>query len=125
MPIKTHSKFARWKSCRSSEELTEVHHGASLPGPDCGGRLRLVATIEDTSARGFRSAERAVVEKILTHVRRTRPPEPCGGWKPLECGHLGLPVDPPCPSPARTPAWLPGVRRAADHEHDAGGHWAD
>ena len=65
-----------------------------LACPDCGGRLRLLATIED----------RAVVEKILTH--------------------LGLPADPPCPSPARTPEWLPGVRRAADHEHDAGGHWA-
>ena len=73
--------------------------------PDCGGRLRLLATIEGTSARGFRSAGRAVVEKILTH--------------------LGLPVEPPRPSPARTPAWLRGVRRAADHEHDAGGHWAD
>jgi hypothetical protein len=66
-----------------------------LACPDCGGRLRLLATIE----------ERAVVEKILTH--------------------LGLPADPPCPSPARTPEWLPDVRRAADHEHDAGGHWAD
>ena len=63
--------------------------------PDCGGRLRLLATIED----------RAVVETILTH--------------------LGLPADPPCPSPARTPEWLPGVRRAADHEYDTGGHWAD
>ena len=57
-----------------------------LACPDCGGRLRLLATIE----------ERAVVEKILTH--------------------LGLPVDPPRPSPARTPAWLPSVRNAADHE---------
>jgi hypothetical protein len=66
-----------------------------LACPDCGGRLRLLATI----------AERAVVEKILMH--------------------LGLPADPPCPSPARTPEWLPGVRRAADHDHDAGGHWAD
>ena len=47
-----------------------------LACPDCGGRLRLLATIED----------RAVVEKILTH--------------------LGLPVDPPCPSPARTPVAL-------------------
>jgi hypothetical protein len=46
-----------------------------------------------------------VVEKILTH--------------------LGLPVDPLRPSPARTPEWLPGVRRAADHEHDTGGYWAD
>ena len=51
-----------------------------LACPDCGGRLRLLATIED----------RAVVEKILTH--------------------LGLPVDLPQPSAARTPAWLPGVR---------------
>jgi hypothetical protein len=57
-----------------------------LACPDCGGRLRLLATIED----------RAVVETILTH--------------------LGLPVDPPHPSPARTPAWLPGVRDRADHE---------
>ena len=66
-----------------------------LACPDCGGRLRLLATIED----------RAVVETILTH--------------------LGLPVDPPRPSPARTPAWLPGVRERADHEDDTGGHWAD
>jgi hypothetical protein len=65
-----------------------------LACPNCGGRLRLLATIED----------RAVVEKILTH--------------------LGLPVDPPQPSAARTPEWLPGVRDAADHER-AGGHWAD
>ena len=64
-----------------------------LACPDCGGRLRLLATI----------ADRAVVEKILTH--------------------LGLPADRPCPSPARTPAWLPGVRdRADDADH---GHWAD
>jgi hypothetical protein len=66
-----------------------------LACPDCGGRLRLLATIED----------RAAVEKILTH--------------------LGLPVEPPHPSPARTPAWLPDVREAADHAPDAGGHWAD
>ena len=38
--------------------------------------------------------------------------------------HLGLPADPPQPSAARTPAWLPGVRHAVDHEL-AGGHWAD
>src|SRR5512139_2115262 len=66
-----------------------------LACPDCGGRLRLLATIED----------RAAVEKILTH--------------------LGLPVELPPPSAARTPAWLPGVRERADHEPDAGGHWAD
>ena len=66
-----------------------------LACPDCGGRLRLLATIE----------ERAVVEQILTH--------------------RGLPVDLPQPSPARTPAWLQGVRDRADHEPDAGGHQAD
>jgi hypothetical protein len=64
-----------------------------LACPDCGGRLRLLATIED----------RTVVEKILTH--------------------LGLPVDLPQPSAARTPAWLPGVRAGADHQDDTGGHW--
>ena len=66
-----------------------------LACPDCGGRLRLLATIED----------RATVAKILTH--------------------LGLPVELPQPSAPRAPAWLPGVREAADHEPDAGGHWAD
>ena len=66
-----------------------------LACPGCGGRLRLLATIED----------RAVVEQILTH--------------------LGLPVDLPQPAAARTPAWLPGVRNGAECEHDAGGHWAD
>jgi hypothetical protein len=65
-----------------------------LACPDCGGRLRLLATIE----------ERAVVEQILTHLR--------------------LPVALPQPSPARTPAWLRGVRDRADHEPDAGGHWS-
>jgi len=50
-----------------------------LACPDCGGRLRLLATIQ----------ERAVIEKILLH--------------------LGLPVDPPSPAPARAPDWLPGL----------------
>jgi hypothetical protein len=75
-----------------------------LACPDCGGLLRLLATIEDTPARGFRRAGRAVVEKILTH--------------------LGLPVDPPregqtgrgsvsCPSSG---IWtVPIVRSHADH----------
>ena len=57
-----------------------------LASPDCGGRLRLLATIEDW----------AVVEKILTH--------------------LGLPADPPQPWAARTPAWLlvaPGCARGS------------
>ena len=44
--------------------------------PDCGGRLRLVATI----------ADRRVIETILAH--------------------LGLPLALPSPAPARAPAWL-------------------
>ena len=39
--------------------------------------------------------------------------------------HLDLPADPPQPSAARTPEWLPGVRAAADREDHAGAHWAD
>ena len=46
--------------------------------PDCGGRLRLLATI----------ADRAVIRKIL--------------------GHLGLPAELPSPAPARRPQWLSG-----------------
>ena len=46
--------------------------------PDCRGRVRLIATIDD----------REVIEKILRH--------------------LGLPVDPPVPTPARDPPWLAG-----------------
>ncbi len=66
-----------------------------LACPDCGGRLRLLATIE----------ERGVVEKILRH--------------------LGLPVDLPQPSAARTQEWLPGVRTVADYyEDEAGAYWS-
>jgi hypothetical protein len=63
-----------------------------LACPDCGGRLRLVATIED----------RAVIAMILLH--------------------LGLPVDPPSPAPARSPEWLPGVPSGLD---DGTGQWSD
>ena len=52
-----------------------------------------------------RTEDRAVVEKILTH--------------------LGLPADLTRPSAARTPEWLPGVRDGADHADPAGAHWAD
>ena len=52
--------------------------------PDCGGRLRLIATITD----------QAVIEKILRH--------------------LGLPTDAPTPTPARVAGWLPGVDTPAD-----------
>jgi len=62
--------------------------------PDCGGRLRFVATIEDTSAGGLRSAGRAVIEKILRHLQ--------------------LPIDPPAPAPARRAAWLPGFEPTAE-----------
>jgi hypothetical protein len=55
-----------------------------LACPDCGGRLRFVATIED----------RAVIEKILRH--------------------LELPIDPPAAAPARRADWLPGFEPAAD-----------
>jgi hypothetical protein len=75
--------------------LRRVFQFDILACPDCGGRLRLLATIED----------RAAAEKILKH--------------------LGLPVDLPQPSAARTPAWLPGVRGGAGHDPAAGGHWAD
>jgi hypothetical protein len=56
-----------------------------LACPDCGGRLRLVATI----------TERPVIETILEH--------------------LGLPVAPPTPAPARSPAGstLPRPRKRA------------
>ena len=48
-----------------------------LACPDCGGRLRLVATIADPR----------VIARILAH--------------------LGLPLEPPCPAPPRQPSWLP------------------
>jgi hypothetical protein len=50
-----------------------------LACPDCGGRLRFVATIED----------RAVIEKILRH--------------------LDLPMDSAAAAPARAPGYLPGL----------------
>jgi uncharacterized protein YbaR (Trm112 family) len=64
-----------------------------LACPECGGRLRLIATITDTPARGFRRAGSSVIDKILTH--------------------LGLPTESPTPMPARVAGWLPGVEPAA------------
>jgi putative transposase len=55
-----------------------------LACPDCGGRLRLIATIDD----------RDVIEKILRH--------------------LGLPVELPTAVPARVVDWLPGVNSLAE-----------
>ena len=62
---------------------------------DCGGRLRLLATI----------ADRAVIEKILRH--------------------LGLPADLPNPAPARAPPWLPGVPDHFDDGGSADREWSD
>ena len=56
----------------------------TLACPDCGGRLRLIATITDSS----------VIEKILRH--------------------LGLPTETARPMPANVADWLPGVELAAD-----------
>jgi hypothetical protein len=50
-----------------------------LACPDCGGRLRRLATIDDP----------AVIEKILRHLQ--------------------LPVDRPAAAPARVMGWLPGI----------------
>jgi len=84
------------KSTDSSAQRIATLNALRARRPVCGVvGLRLLATIE----------ERAVVAQLLTH--------------------LGSPVDLPQPSPARTPAWLPGVRDAADHEPDPGGHRAN
>jgi hypothetical protein len=66
-----------------------------LACPDCGGRLRLLATI----------AERAAIEKILRH--------------------LGLPADLPSPAPARAPPWLPGLSDHFDDGGSADREWSD
>jgi hypothetical protein len=65
-----------------------------LACPECGGRLRLLATIEDT----------AVVEKILRH--------------------LGLPIGPPVPARARAPTWLPSALPGFESDPDASATWA-
>ena len=71
------------ESC-SSVTSTNTNTIHDIACPDCGGRLRFVATIED----------RAVIEKILRH--------------------LALPIDPPVPAPARRAAWLPGFDAAGE-----------
>jgi len=65
-----------------------------LACPECGGRLRLLATIEYT----------AVVEKILRH--------------------LGLPIEPPVPARARAPTWPPSVLPEFESDADASAAWA-
>jgi hypothetical protein len=63
-----------------AELLRRIFRFDILACPDCGGRLRLVSTLEHPP----------VVEKILKH--------------------LSLPIQPPGPLATRTPAWLAGVR---------------
>jgi hypothetical protein len=65
-----------------------------LACPECGGRLRLLATIDDST----------VIDKILRH--------------------LGLPVEPPAPAPARTPAWLSGALPGFDEAAGPTGLWS-
>ena len=77
-----------------AELLRRIFRFDILACPDCGGRLRLVSTLDHPP----------VVEKILKH--------------------LGLPVQPPSPSAARTPAWLPGVREDADCQDQSPPNWA-
>jgi uncharacterized protein YbaR (Trm112 family) len=60
-----------------------------LACPDCGGRLRLVATVEQAG----------VIEKILAH--------------------LGLPLELPTPAPARSTECLPGVLSGAEAGADS------
>jgi hypothetical protein len=56
---------------------------------ECGGRLRLLATIE----------EPAVVKRILKQ--------------------LDLPIETPSPAPARSPPWLPGFAHTTADEYPA------
>jgi transposase-like protein len=72
-------KYVTWASLLERTFAIDV-----LACPECGGRLRLIATITDSS----------VIDKILTH--------------------LGLPTEAPAPMPAKLAGWLPGVEPAAD-----------
>jgi len=79
--------YARPRHFAWADLLRRVFLFDILACADCGGRLRLVATIEDP----------AVVTKILSH--------------------LGLPPDPPSPSPARSPPWLPGLQSVDEYAY--------
>ena len=82
------------ESCPSvtSTNTNTIH---DIACPDCGGRLRLLATI----------AERAAIEKILKH--------------------LGLPADLPSPAPPRAPPWLPGVPDELAQHSSTDREWSD
>ena len=83
------ASYARPKHYAWAKLLERTFEIDVLACPDCGRRLRLLATIEDTPARGFRRAGPAVVERILRH--------------------LELPVDVPTPAPAPASRYLPGL----------------
>jgi hypothetical protein len=72
-------KYVTWASLLERAFAIDI-----LACPDCGGRLRLISTITDSS----------VIEKILHH--------------------LGLPTETARPMPAKFAGWLPGVEPAAD-----------
>jgi hypothetical protein len=72
-------KYVTWASLLARTFSIDV-----LACADCGGRLRLIATITDA----------AVIDKILTH--------------------LGLPTEPPAPTPAKLIDWLPGIEIPPD-----------
>jgi len=82
-PEKKRAKRAAYTKPRHFPWAELLKRGFStdiLACPDCGGRLRLLATI----------TQPAVIDKILTH--------------------LGIPAELPEPSAARAPEWLPGAR---------------
>jgi hypothetical protein len=72
-------KYFTWASLLERTFAIDV-----LTCPECGGRLRLIATITD----------HAVIKRILTH--------------------LGLPTDAPALRPAQVAGWLPGVETPTD-----------
>jgi hypothetical protein len=72
-------KYVTWAALLERTFAIDV-----LACPECGGRLRLIATITDSS----------VIDKILTH--------------------LGLPAQPPPPMPAKLSEWLPGIETPTD-----------
>ena len=59
-----------------------------LACPDCGGRLRLLATTEACPPKVHRRWDPAIATKLLEH--------------------LGLAVEPPAPAAALPLTWLPG-----------------
>ena len=78
-PRYARSKYHVWAALLERTFALDI-----LSCSDCGGRLRFIATINDSS----------VIDKILSH--------------------LGLPTEAPRPAPAKVAGWLPGFEPAAD-----------